>query len=148
MSAMEYKTVLNYQLMIPLFLVDEPCPICHKVCLDNFDEHAVHCKELHAFKYRHKLVRDILCNRLKRAGISAKKEAPKNFLTHPLDGRSTLRPVDIFVSGWAGEKHACVDLTGVFSLVGLRDNEFVAGQALLKAESGKFAKHEKACLEN
>ncbi|KAJ0444093.1 hypothetical protein HanIR_Chr16g0828001 [Helianthus annuus] len=69
-------------------------------------------------------------------------------MTDPLDGRSTLRPVDIFVSGWAGEKHACVDLTGVFSLVGLRDNGFVAGQALLKAESGKVAKHKKACLEN
>ncbi|GJV08329.1 putative exostosin-like protein [Tanacetum coccineum] len=29
-----------------------------------------------------------------------------------------------------------------------RDNGFVAGQAVLKAESSKVAKHEKACLEN
>ncbi|GJX09834.1 hypothetical protein Tco_0199693 [Tanacetum coccineum] len=43
---------------------------------------------------------------------------------------------------------ANVDLTGVSPLVGLRDNEFVAGQAALKAESSKVAKHEKACLEN
>ncbi|KAF5793207.1 hypothetical protein HanXRQr2_Chr09g0414851 [Helianthus annuus] len=28
------------------------------------------------------------------------------------------------------------------------DNRFVAGQAALKAESSKVAKHEKACLEN
>nr|GFA64890.1 hypothetical protein [Tanacetum cinerariifolium] len=33
-------------------------------------------------------------------------------------------------------------------LVGFRENGFVAGQAALKAESSKVAKHEKACLEN
>nr|GEV96149.1 putative exostosin-like protein [Tanacetum cinerariifolium] len=85
---------------------------------------------------------------LKRAGISSKKEAPVNFLTDPLEGRSTLRPADILVFGWAGGKHACVDLTGVSPLVGFRENGFVAGQAALKAESSKVAKHEKACLEN
>ncbi|MFS7922732.1 hypothetical protein Hanom_Chr03g00252451 [Helianthus anomalus] len=71
-----------------------------------------------------------------------------NFLTDPLDGRSTLRPADILVFGWARGKHACVDLTGVSPLVGLRDNGFVVGQATLNAESSKVAKHEKACLEN
>nr|GEU96811.1 putative phospholipid/glycerol acyltransferase [Tanacetum cinerariifolium] len=45
-------------------------------------------------------------------------------------------------------KNACVDLTGVSPLVGFRENGFVAGQAALKAESSKVAKHEKACLEN
>ncbi|GKC21173.1 hypothetical protein Tco_1023323 [Tanacetum coccineum] len=113
-SALEYRTILKYRLMIPL----------------------------------HDLVRDVLYDVLKRAGISSKKEAPMNFLTGPLKGRSTLRPADILVFGWAGGKHACVDLTGVSPLVGLRDNEFVAGQAALKAESSKVAKHEKACLEN
>ncbi|KAL8249647.1 hypothetical protein R6Q59_006515 [Mikania micrantha] len=75
--------------MIPLFLVDEPCPICRKVCLDKFGEHAVHCKELPGFKYRHDLVRDVLCDVLKRAGISAKKEAPVNFLSDLCEGRDT-----------------------------------------------------------
>nr|GEW06148.1 putative exostosin-like protein [Tanacetum cinerariifolium] len=76
------------------------------------------------------------------------EEAPVNFLTDPLEGKSTLRPADILVFGWAGGKHACVDLTGVSPLVGFRENEFVAGQDALKAESSKVAKHEKACLEN
>ncbi|GJV36961.1 hypothetical protein Tco_1409438 [Tanacetum coccineum] len=62
--------------------------------------------------------------------------------------QKTLRRADILVFGWAGGKHACVDLTGVSPLVGLRDNGFVAGQAALKAESSKVAKHDKACLEN
>ncbi|GJR05898.1 auxilin-like protein [Tanacetum coccineum] len=56
----------------------------------------------------------ILLNR--RAGISAKIEAPVNFLTDPLDGRSTLRPADVLIFGWVGGKHACVDLTGVSSI--------------------------------
>ncbi|MFS7963363.1 hypothetical protein Hanom_Chr08g00737181 [Helianthus anomalus] len=33
-------------------------------------------------------------------------------------------------------------------LVGLNDKGFVVGQAVLKAEASKVAKHEKACLEN
>ncbi|GJY77415.1 hypothetical protein Tco_0482531 [Tanacetum coccineum] len=35
-----------------------------------------------------------------RVGISAKKEALVNFLTDPLDGRSTMRPANILVFGW------------------------------------------------
>ena len=72
---------------------------------------------------------------MRRAGKSAKKEAPVNFLTDPMEGRSTLRPADLLVFGWAGGKHACVDLTGVSPLAGLRESEFVAGQAIRKAES-------------
>ena len=71
-----------------------------------------------------------------------------NFLTDPREGRYTLRPADILVFGWAGGKHACVDLTGVSPLVGLRDTGFVARQAVLKAEAKKIDKHEKACVEN
>ncbi|GKB24530.1 hypothetical protein Tco_0863931 [Tanacetum coccineum] len=36
------------------------------------------------------------------AKISAKKEAPVNFLIDPLDGRSTLRPADDLIFGWVG----------------------------------------------
>ncbi|KAM0011498.1 putative exostosin [Helianthus debilis subsp. tardiflorus] len=143
MSAVEYRAILKYRLMVPLFPVDDLCPICRKSCLDSFGEHAIHCKELPGFKYRHDLVRDVLYDVLKRAGISAKKEAPVNFLTDPLEGRSTLRPVDILVFGWEGGKHACVDLTGVSPLVWLRDHGFMAGQAITKAEAAKVAKHEK-----
>ncbi|GJU46085.1 hypothetical protein Tco_1203351 [Tanacetum coccineum] len=95
----EYRTILKYRLMIPLFLVDEICPVCRKACLDSFREHAVHCKELPGFKYRHNMVRDVLFDVCRRVGISAKKETPVNFLTDPLDGRSTLRPTDILIFG-------------------------------------------------
>ncbi|MFS8017316.1 putative transcription regulator Others family [Helianthus anomalus] len=106
------------------------------------------CKELLGFKYRHDWVRDVLWDILRRAWISAKKEAHVNFLTDPVEGRSTMRPEDLLVFGWAGGKHACVDLTGVSPLAGLRENGFVAGQATRKAEPKKVDKHAKACAEN
>ncbi|GJY08056.1 hypothetical protein Tco_0375110, partial [Tanacetum coccineum] len=83
-----------------------------------------------------------------RAGISAKKEAPVNFLTDPSDGRSTLRPADVLVFRWVGGKRACVDLTGVSPLVGLSSSGFTAGRADLKVALCKVTKHEKASIEN
>ncbi|KAF5817390.1 hypothetical protein HanXRQr2_Chr02g0052461 [Helianthus annuus] len=148
MSPMEYRTILKYRPTIPLFPVDEVCPVCHKVCLDSFGEHVVHCRELPRFKYRHDLVSDVHFDIFRRTGISAKKETPVNFLIELLEGRSTLRPTDILVFGWVGGKHACVDLTGVSPLVGLEGSAFTVGHATLKAASGKVTKHKKMCLDN
>ncbi|GKD11573.1 hypothetical protein Tco_1195980 [Tanacetum coccineum] len=134
--------------MIPLFPVDAIYLVCRKACLDYFGEHAVHCKELSGFKYRHDMVRDVLFYICSSAGISAKKEASVNFLTDPSDGRFTLRSAGVLIFGWVGGKHACVDLTEVSPLVGLSSRGFTVGQAALKATSCKVAKHEKACIEN
>ncbi|KAK2381131.1 hypothetical protein QL285_068765 [Trifolium repens] len=49
---------------------------------------------------------------------------------------------------WVGGKHACVDLTGVSSLVGLTTGDFTVGRAALNAASSKVAKHERACSDN
>ncbi|GKE51745.1 hypothetical protein Tco_1486901, partial [Tanacetum coccineum] len=144
MSPVEYRIILKYRLMIPLFPVDAICHVCRKACLDSFGEHAVHCKELPGFKYRHDMVRDILFDICRRARISVTKEAPANFLTDPSDGRSTLRPADILGFGWVGGKHACV----VSPLVGLSSRGFTVGEAALKSASCKVTKHEKTCFEN
>ncbi|GJW02630.1 hypothetical protein Tco_1561486 [Tanacetum coccineum] len=116
MSPVEYRTIFKYRLMIPLFPVDAICPVCRKACLDSFGEHAVHCKELPGFKYRCDMVRHVLFYICRCAGISDKNKSPVNFLTDPLDERSTLRVADVLVFGWVGGKHACVDLTGVSPL--------------------------------
>nr|GEX98707.1 putative reverse transcriptase domain-containing protein [Tanacetum cinerariifolium]GEY05691.1 putative reverse transcriptase domain-containing protein [Tanacetum cinerariifolium]GEY06909.1 putative reverse transcriptase domain-containing protein [Tanacetum cinerariifolium] len=97
MSPVEYRTILKYRLMIPSFLVDEICPICCKACFVSFGEHAVNYKELTGFKYQHDMVRNVLFDVYRRAGISAKKKALVNFLTDPLDGRSTLRHADVLI---------------------------------------------------
>jgi hypothetical protein len=72
------------------------------------------------------------------------KEAPVNFLTDPQEGRFSLRPADVLVYGWVGEKHACVDLSGVSLLVGLGVGDFTIGPATLKGASSKMVKLEKA----
>ncbi|GKE17129.1 hypothetical protein Tco_1424706 [Tanacetum coccineum] len=144
MSPVEYRIILKYRLIILLFPVDVICPICRKVCLDSFGEHAIHCKELSGFKYRHDMVRDVLFDICRRARIFAKKEAPVNFLTDPSDGRSTLRLTHVLVFGWVEGKHACVDLTGVSPLVRLSSR----GQDALKSASCKVTKQEKTCIEN
>ncbi|PWA88499.1 hypothetical protein CTI12_AA120320 [Artemisia annua] len=107
MSPVEYHTILKYHLMIPLFPVDEIYPVCRKACLDSFENMHV--------------------------GISAKKEAPVNFLTDLLDGRSTIRLGDDLVFRWVGGKHAYVDLTGVYPLMVLSSRGFTVGRAALKA---------------
>jgi len=148
MSPVEYRTILRYRLMIPLFPIDEVCIVCRMECLDTFGEHVVHCKELPGFKYRHDFVRDVLFDIFRRAGVSVKKEAPVNFLTDPLERRPTLRSADVMVYEWVGGKHACVDLTRVSPLVGLGVGPFTVGQAILKVTSSKVAKHEKVCSDN
>ncbi|GKD62531.1 hypothetical protein Tco_1300040, partial [Tanacetum coccineum] len=50
MSQVEYLTILNYHFMIPLFLVDAIGFVFRKACLDSFEEHAVHCKDLPGFE--------------------------------------------------------------------------------------------------
>jgi hypothetical protein len=47
-----------------------------------------------------------------------------NFLTDPLDKRSTLKLADVMVYGWVGGKHGCVNLTGGFTACGIRDRDF------------------------
>nr|GEX67555.1 auxilin-like protein [Tanacetum cinerariifolium] len=73
---------------------------------------------------------------------------PVNFLTDPLDGRSTLRPTGVLIFRWVGGKHACVDLTRVSPLVGLSSRGFTVGQAALKDSPCKVTKHEKTCIKN
>jgi hypothetical protein len=94
MSLVKYRTIFRHRLMIPLFPIDGVCPVCHKMCLNTFGEHVVYCKELSSFKYMHNFARDVLFYIFRRAGVSVKNEAPVNFLTDPLDRRSTLRPTD------------------------------------------------------
>ena len=99
MSPVEYRTIILYRLMIPLFPIDEICLVFRKACLDTFGKHAVHYREFHGFKYIHDVVRNVLFDACRHVGIFVKKEAPVNFFTNPRDGRSTLRPADILVFG-------------------------------------------------
>lgn len=108
----------------------------------------VSCREILDSKYRHEVVRDVLFDVYRPTDIYVKIEAHVNFLTYPMDGRSTLSLPDILVFGWVGEKHTWVDLTGVSFLVGLRSRGFTTGHAALKVTACKVAKHTNACIQN
>ncbi|KAJ0575020.1 putative ubiquitinyl hydrolase 1 [Helianthus annuus] len=71
--------------MIPMFPNDETCPVCCKACLDKFGEHALHCRELPGFKYRHDFVRDALMDILRRAGSRRRKRHQLIFYRPVLD---------------------------------------------------------------
>nr|GEZ43871.1 zinc finger, BED-type [Tanacetum cinerariifolium] len=86
--------------------------------------------------------------RMKEDRVNAQNKKNSAYSTSDSNGRSTLGPANVLVFGWVGGKHACVDLTGVSPPVGLSSRGFIAGQAALKAASGKVTKHEKACIEN
>nr|GEZ20429.1 putative reverse transcriptase domain-containing protein [Tanacetum cinerariifolium] len=136
MSPVEYRTILKYRLMIPLFSVDVICFVCRKACLDSFGEHAVHCKNISGFKYRHDMVREVLFEICRRTRISAKKEAPVNFLTGPSNGRSTLRPADVLAALKAASckvtKHekACIENQHVFIPFAFDTFGFLASEAV------------------
>ncbi|GJY76888.1 hypothetical protein Tco_0482004 [Tanacetum coccineum] len=74
MSPVQYHTILKYRLMIPHFSVAAICPICRKACLDSFEEHLVHCKELSGFKYRHDMGRDVLLTYFGMSGSPSRKK--------------------------------------------------------------------------
>lgn len=97
MSLVEYRTILRHLFMIPLFHIDEVCPSCLKTCLDTFGEHMIHYRELLDFKYGHDLVRDVMLDIFRCVGVSVKKETLVNFLTDPLEGRSTLKSTNVLV---------------------------------------------------
>ncbi|XP_022020172.1 uncharacterized protein LOC110920260 [Helianthus annuus] len=65
MSAVEHQSILKYRLMIPMLPNNKTCPVCRKACLDKYGEHALHCRELPGFKYRHDFVRDVLMDILR-----------------------------------------------------------------------------------
>jgi hypothetical protein len=87
-------------------------------------------------------------NVFKRIGVSVKKETLVNFLIDPLKMRSTLRPTNVLVYDRVRGKHACVYLTGVYSLMGLTIENFNLGQTTFKATSSNVIKHERTFSDN
>lgn len=64
-------------------------------------------------------------------GVYVKKETTVNFLIVPQEGGLTFSPTNILVYEWIGGKHACIDLTDIFPLVGLRTEDFTVEQGSL-----------------
>ncbi|KAL5723796.1 hypothetical protein ACHQM5_007146 [Ranunculus cassubicifolius] len=141
MTPKDYRAVLSYRLMIPIFAEGQACGGCNRFMMDQYGDHAVQCKGDPGIKHRHDTVRDGLHDILRRAGIASKKEADIGL--GDKDGR--LRPADILVYGWVNGRHTCVDLTGNSPLVGFNGGPFDKERGLRLASKKKFEKHELAC---
>ncbi|KAL5714862.1 hypothetical protein ACHQM5_016767 [Ranunculus cassubicifolius] len=143
----EYRVVLKYRLFVPICEDGVLCPKCRIHKMDKYGDHAIHCSKQPGFKHRHDLVRDVLCDILRRAGITHKKEAPVTFLTLPSENRANLRPADVLIHNWVRGQHSCVDITGVSPMVGFGKGVFMVRDAVTKAAEAKVVKHGNACKE-
>ncbi|KAL5708665.1 RNA helicase [Ranunculus cassubicifolius] len=123
------------------------CPKCGNHPLDQYGDHAIHCAKQPGYKHRHDMVRDVLCDILRRASITHRKEAPVTFLTPPGENRVNLRPADVLIHNWVRGQHSCVDITGVSPMVGFGKGVFMVGDAATKAADAKLVKHGNACRE-
>ncbi|KAM0001924.1 putative exostosin [Helianthus debilis subsp. tardiflorus] len=138
MSAVEYRVILKYRLMIPMYPEDETCPICRKALKLVWINSR---KEVYGFKYQHDWVRDVLWDILRRVVISAKKEAHvwKGDLLCDQRICSSLAELGGNMLVWTSRG---------FPVGWFKGNRFVVGQEARKAESKKVDKYVKACVEN
>lgn len=78
-----------------------------------------------------------------------KKEVFVILLADPQEERSTLRSANDLVYDWIGEKHACVNMTRVYPLVGPNIENFTMGQTTLEVCLKKSGQHKKkTCFDN
>ncbi|GJZ49020.1 hypothetical protein Tco_0603210 [Tanacetum coccineum] len=110
--------------MISLFSVDEICSVCRKACLNSFGEHAIHCKELSSFKYRHDMVGVSFLTYVGVSGyLSRKKRISRGFTV----GQAALKAASCKVT-----KHekACIKNQHVFVPFAFDTFGFLAPEAL------------------
>jgi len=114
MSPLKYRIILKYGIMITLFSIDDGCPICRMACLDTFGEYVVHFRSFSTSNICMTLLEMSFLIYL--GGREMKTKTSVNFFRDSLDGRSTIRQIDVKVYRWVGGKHACVDLIGFHHL--------------------------------
>ncbi|GJW75158.1 hypothetical protein Tco_0134528 [Tanacetum coccineum] len=81
----QFRSVLCYRLLVPMFSKGSLCPICNVHQMDKWGDHAVYCSSEVGVKFRHNLVRDILVDVCSKVGIMVRKEASMGFLSE--DGK-------------------------------------------------------------
>ncbi|GJR72076.1 RNA-directed DNA polymerase, eukaryota [Tanacetum coccineum] len=93
MNHRQFRSVLCYRLVVPMFSEGSLCPSCNTHQMDQWGDHVVHCSSEVGVKFRHNLVRVILVDICSKVGIMVRKEAPMGFLSE--DGKD-LRSADLY----------------------------------------------------
>ena len=147
MDAADYRAILHYRLLIPLFQDQSQCRACTQFVMDRYGDHALHCTATPGLKRRHDFLRDTIVSLSVEAGIHCRREPPEiNFTSQ---SNHTLLPADVFYPRWLGgpgrRLHACVDVTCVSPTVLVNDVCRGTVAALEAQERAKRDKHQDAC---
>jgi hypothetical protein len=114
-------------LKIFFIFIDEVCLVCYKVLVPRYlwEAHNSLYRDSRLKIYSHDFVRDALFDIFKQTRVYVNKYAPMNFLADDLMRENRhLRPTNILVYKRIWEKHPCLNLIRVFSLVGLMTEFF------------------------
>ena len=104
-SPVEYRLGLRWRLGVPLISsADHVCPGCNG-SVDPFWDHLVCCPR-NNFLPRHAAVRDALFNILASSGQSVQRD-----VSLPSCADMHLRPADLLLPNWHGERPAALDVT-------------------------------------
>ena len=147
MDAVDYRAILHYRLLLPLFPDRSQCRACSQFIMDRYGDHALHCAANPGLKRRHDFLRDTIVALSVEAGLQCRREPQDISFTSA--SNQPLYPADVFYPNWLGgpgrRRHACVDVTCVSPTVLV--NAVCRGTvaALEEQERAKRAKHQAAC---
>ncbi|KAL5707554.1 hypothetical protein ACHQM5_018444 [Ranunculus cassubicifolius] len=140
-----FRSVIGYRLGISFFINNPVCPSCKLERIDEFGDHALHCAAEIGVKHRHDLVRDLLFDLCRCAGVPSRKGVSLHCISEDV---GNLRPADILLTCWEQGRDVCMDITGVSPFFRSGFNSFVSGQAVLKAVQRKVLKYGAKCTGN
>ena len=133
---------LKYQLGIPVFASEGPCPACSTLN-DRMGDHALGCAKFGDRIARHDMLRDVIFEAAASAALAPVKEE-----RHLLPGTAA-RPGDVFIRRWHDGKDGALDVTvtGPLAKSNVRAAAAEAGSALSKSFDRKVQGAAAACQQ-
>ena len=143
LSPEEHRCLLKYRLGIPI-TYEHRCSRCLTV-QDHWGDHAVNCARTPGVKQRHERLVHALGHLLSLANIRHSiNDSNVEFLGQ--DSQGNLRPADILIPNWNGERSLCIDVTIVSPF--RRGSNLSSSELVAAAAARKRGKHEAACQQN
>ncbi|ORY26748.1 hypothetical protein BCR33DRAFT_725977 [Rhizoclosmatium globosum] len=140
MSPVEYRAILRYRLLMPLYTGRRRCRHCEHV-MDLFGDHAFCCGGHSGSWSRHNFLRDTLAALVRQVGILCRENGEVRLPSSSGD----LWPADLLVYDFYDGKTVCVDISVVHPLTSRGLMGFKVGNAVRGRESTKNEKYLSGC---
>ncbi|ORY40817.1 hypothetical protein BCR33DRAFT_787453 [Rhizoclosmatium globosum] len=140
MSPVEYRAILRYRLLMPLYTGRRRCRHCEHV-MDLFGDHAFCCGGHSGSWSRHNFLRDTLAALVRQVGILCRENGEVRLPSSSGD----LWPADLLVYDFYDGKTVCVDISVVHPLTSRGLVGFKVGNAVRGRESTKNEKYLSGC---